>query len=347
MIATTEQPVLAPAQGVGVEFDVQMRAIDVYRADCAITWRQLRKFLAICTGIVLLRAVIQQSLFILVFVGFVSLVCFAIYSAFIYLGARSNLRTSKVLSSRIHYSYSPCGLRSSTPTHWGDQSWGNIHELVETRHLLILRSSSAQKTVIPKRCLAAGQAGQIRNFVNQRETLKMQYVRGEHPAAAPLVTATVRMTAEDLYWGFLTMLLRKSHWYAAQFVFSFALIFLLNPHLLSPLAFVTVGAIFFLYVSIAMYMTSSRAVRTNAAYQHEMQFAFCETGLEGFGPTLAFHQDWQNYQSVIETSRAFLFCPSNSRMLVIPKRALTEGAKIETLRILLKTHYHGKLSLKS
>jgi hypothetical protein len=346
MLATTERPLPPPANSVGVEFDVGLRPVEIFRADRAIAWRQLRMFLAICAVFILLQAYIRRSAFILIFAAVIGLVCFAIHSAFLYMGARSNLRSNKVLSSRIHYSLSPAGLRLSSPSYWTDQSWGSIHELVDTRHLLILRSSTTQKYVIPKRCLVAGDVNQIRSFVSRRETLKALFARGEHPIVNPLATATVRMTAEDLYWGFITMLLRKSHWYAAQFAFSFALIFLLNPRLLSPLTFVAVGAIFSLYVSVAMYMASSRSIRTNAAYQNEIQFTIHEKGLESFGPTFAVHHDWQNFQSVIETSRAFVFCTSNSQMSILPKRALVETSRIESLRVVLKSHYRGKLSLK-
>ena len=154
------------------------------------------------------------------------------------------------------------------------------------------------------------------------------------------------MAADDLYRCFLTLLLRKSYWYAAQMAFSFILIFALNPRWFSPIAFVVVGSIFFFYMAIYLYCASARAIRTNVAYQHELEYAFDESGLDAGGPTFSNHHDWGNFQSVIEDSKIFLFCPSNSQMVIVPKRFFASDAQIESLRQLLRSHFAGKLSLK-
>ena len=154
------------------------------------------------------------------------------------------------------------------------------------------------------------------------------------------------MSADDLYRGFLIMLLRKSYWYTAQLAFVFMLFFMVNPRFLSPLVFVGVGTIFFLYLATHFYWSSARAIRTNTAYRHEMEFVIDQTGLSISGPTFSSHNDWCNYQAVIEDSKIFLFCPSNSQMVVLPKRCFANDSQIETLRQLLRANYRGKLSLK-
>ena len=340
-------PTQAQSSPTAVEFNVQLQPLDLFRAERAIVWRQLRTLLGVAAAFVVFRAIMAESMLLLVEIGVISTFCFAIYAAFLYLGARSTVKTSKVLSGPIHYCLTQNELLVSTPTSWSRQAWSNVHELLETRSLLILRSSSAQKNVVPKRCLAGGDVERIRLFVRKGKVSNSGLPDGTAVTDSPLLAVRVKLAAEDLYWGFVTLLMRKSFWYAGQLAFSFVLIFMLNPQFLSPMAFVVVGGIFFLYLAVFLYYSSSKAIRTNAAYKSEIQYAFCESGLEASGPTFSFHHDWGNFQSVIETSRIFLLCPSNSQMLVIPRRSFAGTSQLQAWRQILRTHYHGKLSLKN
>lgn len=340
-------PTQAQSSPTSVEFNVQLQAVDLFRAERTIALRQLRTFLGVAAAFVVFRAIMAESIFLLAAIAVISLFCFAIHSAFLYLGARSTIKTSKVLSGTTHYCLTQNELLLSTPTSWSRQAWGNVHELLETRSLLILRLSSAQKNVIPKRCLRAGDVERIRNLVRQGKARNSGLQDGTAITDSPLLAVRVKLRAEDLYWGFVTLLMRKSFWYAGQLAFSFVLIFALNPRFLSPMAFVAVGGLFVLYLAVFLYYSSSKAVRTNAAYQGEIQYAFCESGLEAAGPTFSFHHDWGNFQSVMETSKIFLFCPSSSQMLVIPRGCFANESQIQIVRQILRTHYHGKLSLKN
>src|SRR5260221_721212 len=315
MSTTIALPSTAPEKlsTVKVEFNVQLEATDLYRADRTIVWRQVRPLVGVAAGFVVLRALLAGSVFLLVLIGVISLVCLAIHSAFMFFGARSTLRTNRVLGAPMHYTLTPSSMATSTPTFRSLHTWENLHEVIETSRLLILRSSSAQKNVIPKRCLAPGQLEAIRTLAKPVVASGAPLQEKPLTASSALLTARVRMTAEDLYWGFVTLMLRKSYWYAGQLAFSFALIYLLNPQFISPVAFVTVGTISFLYFAIALHRASARAIRTNAAYQSEIGFAFSEAGLEASGPTFFFHHDWANFKAVIETSKIFLFCTSNSQ----------------------------------
>src|SRR5205823_7827522 len=87
---------------------------------------------------------------------------FAAYSAFIYMASRSTLKTNRMLSGPLHYTFEPGGMTLRGSTYWGWQDWSNLHDTLETRHLFILRASSAQKNVIPKRCLAPGDLERLR-----------------------------------------------------------------------------------------------------------------------------------------------------------------------------------------
>jgi len=330
-----------------VEFNVQLQTGDLYRAERTILWRQMRLFLGLALGLVLLLTIVAASLLLVARIGLISLVCLAIYSALMYFAARSTLRTNRVLGAPMKYTLTAGGMATSTPTFRNQQSWENLHEVIETSRLLILRSSSAQKSVIPKRCLTQGQLEAIRALAKPRATGSVGMQEKPPITSSALLTTKVRITAEDLYWGFVTLLLRKSFWYAGQLGFSFGLIFLLHPEFISPVAFVAIGAMFFLYLAIALHRASARAVRTNVAYRSEIDYAFCESGLEASGPTFFYHHDWANFQAVMETSKMFLFCPSNSQMLVIPKRDLSDISNVQALREILKSCYHGKLSLKS
>jgi len=349
MSTTIALPSARPAESStsSVEFNVQLQAGDLYRADRTIVWRQLRPLVGLAAGFVVLRTVVAGSVLLLAVIGVISLVCLAIHSALMYFGARSTIRTNRVLGAPMHYTLTAGGMATSTPTFRSQHTWENLHEVIETSRLLILRSSSAQKNLIPKRCLAQGQLEAIRALAKPRATSSVGLQEKSPITSSALLTTKVRITVEDLYWGFMTLLLRKSYWYAGQLVFSLGLIFLLHPQFISPVAFVSVGAIFFLYIAIALHKASARAVRTNVAYRSDIEYAFCESGLEASGPTFFYHHDWANFQAVIETSKIFLFCPSNSQMLVIPKRALIDISKVQALQMILKSCYRGKLSLKS
>jgi len=336
----------APANPVIVEIDVQLTPLDMYRAERATAWRQVRWLIILACPSMLLVSFLRGGPFLFIFVAFINLFVFAVHSAFIYMGARSTLRTSRVLRGIIHYSFEPGCLRSRGQTFWTIQDWSNLYELLETRHLLILRSSSAQKVVIPKRYLLDGALEKVRAIARKSPPAPIAANPQTGATGSALLTATALIQAEDLYHGFIILLLRKSYWYAAQLAFSFFLIFALNPHFLSPLAFVAVGSIFFFYVAISIYRASSKAIRTNVAYQSAITYTFGASGLDGVGLTHAFHHDWGNFQSVIEGSKIFVFCPSNAQMVIVPKRSFADAAQINELRQLLRSHYQGKLSLK-
>jgi hypothetical protein len=338
----------APAQlsAPTVEVDVQLQPLDLYRADRAVVWRQVRWIFAAAATLVLLRALSGEGLALVGVVGAIGLFSFAVHSGFLYMGAKSALRSNRVLSDRVHYRLTPSGLAMSSPTFWNQQSWANLHEVLETPHLLILRSSSSQKYVIPKRYLAPGDLENVRTIARPGV---LNHAGAEFERTLPTasrLTASVQLAAEDLYRGLLILLLRKSYWYAGQLAFSFALMFALNPRFLSPTTFVAIGALFFFYFAAHLYWASARAIRTNAAYKNGVNYAFGESGLDAVGSAFSFHYDWCNFRSIIEDSKLFLFCPSNSQVIVVPKRSLANISQIQTLRELLKSNYKGKLSLK-
>lgn len=335
-----------PATPGVVEIDVQLTPLDLYRAERTIVWRQVRVLVTLAAAFVSLRALLGGGVPLLLVVTVLGLFCFAVHSGFLYMGARSTLRTSRVLGGTTHYSLEPARLRSRGKTFWSIQDWSTLHEVLETRQLLILRSSSAQKVVIPKRFLRGGDLEKVRAVARKSPPTLFTPNHATHDPSPGRLKTTVLMEADDLYQGFLLMLLRKSYWYAAQLVFSFVLLFAVNPTFLSPTVFVAVGSIFIIFVAISLYRASSRAIRTNAAYQSAIAYSFDSSGLEASGPRFAFHHDWCNFQSVIESSKIFLFCPSNAQMVIVPKRSFTDADQITALRQLLRTHFQGKLSLK-
>lgn len=343
MIAPPPAPVRAASSVV--EVDVQLQPLDLYRAERTIVWRQIRLLLLVATIYILMRA-LTVGLFLLLPAAMISLFCFVAFCAFTYMSTRSTLKSNRMLSGPMHYAFEPGGMTLRGATYWGWQDWSNLHDTLETRHLFILRASSAQKNLIPKRSLAPGDLERLRALARPG----LSRVPGFQPQARQVnpsgLTVRVRMTADDLYRGSLTLLLRKSYWYAAHMVFTFLLFFALNPRFLSPIAFIVAGSIFIFYFAAYLYWASARAIRTNVAYQNELEFAFDETGLSTSGLTFSNHHDWCNFQSVIEDSKIFVFCPSNSQMVIAPKRCFASDTQIEALRQLLRTHFHGKLSLK-
>ena len=343
---TLPSQVQAPPVPGAVEIDVRLTPLDLYRAERTIVWRQVRLLMLLCAAIVSLRVFLGGGLPLLLTVAVLGLFSFVILSALLYMGARSTLRTSRVLGGALHYSFEPTCLRSRGETFWSIQDWSSLHEVLETSKLLILRSSSAQKVVIPKRFLLGGNLEKVRAVARKSPHPSPIPAQATRTSTAGGLTATVHMEVDDLYQGFLIMLLRKSYWYAAQLAFSFVLFFAVNPNFLTPTQFVFFGSIFFLFVAISLYRASGRAIRTNIAYQSAIAYSFGSSGLESSGSTFAFHHDWGNFQSIIEGSKILVFCPSNAQMMIVPKRSFADANQISALRQLLKTHFHGKLSLK-
>jgi len=345
MIAPPPAAASIRAASSAVEVDVQLQPLDLYRTERVIVWRQIRLLLLVSTIYVLMRA-LTVGLFILLPAAMISLFCFVAFCAFMYMSTRSTLKTNRMLSGPLHYTFESGGMTLRGSTYWGWQDWSNLHDTLETRRLFVLRASSAQKNVIPKRCLAPGDLERLRALARPG----VPGISGARPQAEPIhssrLTIRIRMKADDLYRGALTLLLRKAHWYAAHIVFTFLLFFALNPRFLSPIAFIVAGSILVFYFAAYIYWASARAIRTNAAYRNELELSFDESGIEACGPTLINRHNWSNFQSVIEDSKMFMFCPSNSQMLLAPKRFFANDTQIETLRQLLRTHFTGKLSLK-
>lgn len=346
MVAPPQTPA-APLQGSSsvVNVAVQLQPLDLYRSERAITWLQIRWFIFTGAIFVLLRALTGEGIFLLVTVAVTGSFCFAVFSVLTYMAARSTLKTSRTLNGTTHYSFDASGLLFRGSTYWGRTAWSNLHETLETSHALILRTSTSTKYIIPKRCLATGDLERLRALARPGASgdLSLQGRPKQSPSAG--LTIRVRLAADDLYRGFITLLLRKSFWYAAQMAFAFLLIFALHPTWLSPIAFIVVGSVFFFYIAVYLYWASARAIRTNVAYQNELEFAFDESGLDTSGPTFRNHHEWSNFRSITEDSRIFLFCPSSSQMVVVPKRFF-DGSQIEALRQLLRARFTGKLSLK-
>jgi hypothetical protein len=329
-----------------VEIDVQLTPLDMYRAERTVVWRQVRWMMALAAAFVLLRILAGGGMLLFIVVALLGVFCFVVHSGFIYMAARSTLRTNRVLRGVIHYSFEPNCMHSRGETFWSTQDWSNLHEVLETRHLLIIRSSSAQKVVIPKRYLLGDNLKRVRALARKLPPTPLTPDHATRVLRPGPLTASARLGADDLYQGFLLVLLRKSHWYAAQLVFSWALFFAVNPRLFSPTLFVVIGSGFIFITAIALYRASSRAIRTNAAYQSAIAYSFGPSGLEASGSTFAFHHDWCNFRSVIEGSKIFVFCPSNAQMIVVPKRSFTDAPQIAALRQLLRAHVQAKLSLK-
>ena len=327
-----------------VEIDVRLTPLDLYRATRAVVWRQVRWLTILALAIVSLRVFLGGGVPLLIISALFLLFCFVVHSGFLYMGARSTLRTSRVLGGTIHYSFEPTCLRSRGETFWSSQDWSTLYEVLETSKLLILRSSSAQKVVIPKRFFRGGDLEKVRAVA--RKSPHATSPLAIHSPAPGRLTASVRMETDDLYQGFLILLMRKSHWYAAQMGFSILLFFVVNPQFLSSIKFVGIGFIFILFLAISLYRASGKAIQTNVAYQSAIAYTFDSSGLEYLASNSACRHHWCNFQSVIEGSKIFVFCPSNATMIIVPKRSFADATQVMELRELLRTHFHGKLSLK-
>jgi hypothetical protein len=156
----------------------------------------------------------------------------------------------------------------------------------------------------------------------------------------------VRLTAEDLYRGYVTLVLRRSPWNLAMVLFGLGVTVAVNPWVRGPVSFVAAGGAFLFCMAVFVYWSAQRGLSTNRAYRHHVHYSFGEQGVDASAPTFSFHHDWCNFHAVVEDGRAILLCPSSSQLTVLPKRCLPDAAQLEALRMLLRAHVAGRVSLR-
>ena len=113
-----------------VDVDVRLTPPDLYRTERTIVWGQVRWVTILCAGIVLLRVLLGGGMPLLIVTTILALFCFLVLSGLAYMGARSTLRTSRVLGGTIHYSFEPACLHSSGETFWSIQDWSTLHRVL-------------------------------------------------------------------------------------------------------------------------------------------------------------------------------------------------------------------------
>jgi hypothetical protein len=155
----------APASDAALSLEVRLTARDLFRADRSIVWRKTRLLLLFCTAVISFRAFRFGSPIILVSFLLLQGFCLGIIFGFVYLGARSTLRTNKMLRGAMHYTFDDQRMSMRGETFWGHTDWCNIHEAIETRHSILIRPSSMQKYVLPKRFFAPGDLRRLRDLV--------------------------------------------------------------------------------------------------------------------------------------------------------------------------------------
>jgi len=157
------------------------------------------------------------------------------------------------------------------------------------------------------------------------------------------VEVEVRISAEDMYRGAITVLFRKSPWYLAQVLFPLVLVLAVNPH--AGPVFFAAGSVVIVFLAVSIYFNASSGVRTNKAYQGGVRYSFGDGGMDVSGATFFFHHDWCNFHAALENGHAILLCPSNSEMNIIPKRCFCSPSQLDSLRRLVRSRVTNKVNL--
>lgn len=119
MIAPPPAPVRASSGAL--EVDVQLQPLDLYRAERTIVWRQIRLLLLVATIYILMRA-LTVGLFLLLPAAMISLFCFVAFCAFMYMSTRSTLKSNRMLSGPMHYTFEPGGMTLRGATYWAGRT---------------------------------------------------------------------------------------------------------------------------------------------------------------------------------------------------------------------------------
>jgi hypothetical protein len=150
-ISLSPAPIPAPAPCAPLSFTIQLTAADLFRSEMSIIWRKARPHLLFWTAVIFLLSCLYRSALLMVSFLFFQSLYLGLMAGFSYLGARSTLHTNKALKGPIHYGLDNNSVSMRAETFWGHTDWCNIYEVIETRHSVLIRPSSMQKYVLPKR----------------------------------------------------------------------------------------------------------------------------------------------------------------------------------------------------
>jgi YcxB-like protein len=167
-----------PPEVAAVEADVQLTAKDLYSAEMSMVWRATRPVVIASAAICALESLRRGSLPMLVAAALLGAFCLGAISGLVYMSARSTLRSSRVLGGGAHYSFDERGMRMRGPTFYGRLDWGNIYRAIETRRLILVCPSSAQKYILPKRCFSPEELRSLRELLRARVTGRMELREG-------------------------------------------------------------------------------------------------------------------------------------------------------------------------
>ena len=94
-------------------------------------------------------------------------------------------------------------------------------------------------------------------------------------------------------------------------------------------------------IAIAIYClrkSSKRRIKkhyeSNKQLQKEFEYTFTDIGIEAYSESVSFKYNWDEVYKVTETKSIFAIYESNSTVLIIPKRCITDDLKIQGLKVL-------------
>ena len=137
------------------EMTVTLTAAEAFRASIALAWRNrgwaraLVLLLAVFLVGLQLRASdsLQPAAILILAVGILAAIV-----GLMYLRSRSMLRNTRVYRSPLTYVFTEKGISVRGPTFTAESDWCNVHEVLETRTMLILCPPTSAMTILPKRC---------------------------------------------------------------------------------------------------------------------------------------------------------------------------------------------------
>lgn len=310
------------------------------------TWRWLRRlgWASVVLAIFLAPTGIATTAFGVGLFG-AGFLILALLWAVPYLRAWLLRRGDPLMAGEQRVEFDESGIRSEAAGARGFLSWSDVTRVLQTRHFVLLFTSTRRAVSIPKRVLAA--EGQLdRLLALAAERAGREAVPRPDPLAPVDVigpercSVTYRWTFRELYAA-STAVSRYGPRRWPLLLFMIALVALIGgPTLYGEwraggvraldwrfaLLAVTPLLIFLLARPAAGLWYAWSQTRSSGIARQEQRLSIGEDGVSGAGSTSATGIRWEAIVKVVETRAYFLFFPSRYRGLVLPKRLLAANA---------------------
>jgi hypothetical protein len=255
------------------------------------------------------------------------------------------------------YSFTPGGIRFSTPSVSSSMSWASVVRVVETRKFFLFCMSRAAAWYIPKRGLTQPDAAKLRTLVHDyagRGTLLEP-----HPGTHPDVDVGAEQIRVVFHWTvgrlFRATLAASRHGVAYRWLSVFMLGYLVVLVLPAILAQRSFGSILFQLAPIPIVLAAGPIGGLLYAYRHLQDartargpqvISIGTSGVRAEGSAYEAAVRWEGLWKIIESQSFFLFFLSKAVAIPLPKHELSGTSEVERVRDFLRSTAGTKFASK-